>query len=459
MTHADNRIAYFDQIALELQRVTDRRQLMQALWVYERPVDLDALRAFHRRFGSGLMGRLVQRSLLPFGRPRWISAPGPHSDIEIAEKPRPRDEFMDWADEQAKRFIDPERGPGWVMGVLPMTDGSTAVSVVCSHCLADGVGMLTTVHNAVTGVAPDFGYPPAGSRLSLAADLRDAVREIPEGLRAARALAADRLRTRGRDTRPRTRRPDAPRPDSAEPEDPALDRVVAIPSIVTMIDTAAWDAAASRIGGNSYALVAGFAAKVAERLGRARDSDGKVTLVIAGNARQNAEDDRALAMSFASTVIDPHDVANDLTPARDAIRAAREQAGRADPTSKQYPLVAWIPRRAAMSVVQSMFSYSDSLPSSCSNLGEMPRHLLDVDGTPADIGFARAIDRGVTLRDLHRSQGTLVVLSGRINGRIWLAVEAYQLGAENSRARLHGIVDGTLAEFGVTATSLSGANG
>lgn len=442
MTLQDNRIDYFDQIALELLRVTDRRQLMQALWVYEHPIDLDAVRAFHRRYGSGLMGRLVRRSALPFGRPRWVSAPGPQSELAIAEKPRPREQFMEWADEQAKRFIDPERGPGWVMGVQPLTDGATAVSVVSSHCLADGVGMLMTVHNAVTGATPDFGYPEVGSKVSLAEDLRDAVREIPAGVRAARAMVADRLRSRRRGE---------PRPAvPAEPQDPALDRVVDIPTVVALVDTATWDATAARLAGNSYALVAAFAAKVAERLGRARASDGTVTLVIAGNARENlAEDDRALAMSFASAVIDPHDVTKDLTAARDAIRAAREQAGGADPASAQFPLVAWVPRRTATAVVQSMFSYSDSLPSSCSNLGDLPGHLVNLDGTPAEIGFARAIDQNVTLRDLHRSHGTLVVLSGRINGTIFLAVEAYELGADNSRRRLQGIVEQVLAEFGI----------
>lgn len=444
MTAGDGRIDYFDQIALELLRVTDRRQLMQAIWVYEHPIDLAGVRSFHRRYGSGLMGRLVQRSALPFGRPRWVSTPGPQGDLQIAEKPRPRSDLMDFADEQAKRFIDPERGPGWVMGVQPMTDGSTAVSIVSSHCLADGVGMLLTVHNTVMGTPADFGYPPVSARPRVLTDLREAVREIPAGVRAARALLADRRRSRGDGGRP-------PAPDTLD--DPALDRVVDIPSVVSYADIADWDAAADRLGGNSYALVAGFAAKVAEKLGRGRESDGTVTLVIAGNGRQDLEDDRALAMTFASAVIHPSDVTKDLTEAREAIRAARDQAKtETNAAARQFPLVAWIPRRTATAVVESMFSYSDALPSSCSNLGEMPAHLLNLDGTPAEHGFARAIDQNVTLRDLHRSHGTLVVLSGRIDGKIWFSVEGYELGAENSRERLQGIVDTTLAEFGVTGT-------
>ena len=447
-TH-DTRLDYFDQIALELLRVTARRQLMQAVWIYRHPVDLDALQAFQRRFGSGLMGRLVERSILPFARPRWVSVPGTDVPVRIAEKARPREELMDWVEEEAKRPIDPVGGPGWDLGVLPMTDGSTAVSIVFSHCLVDGGGLVLTVHNAVSGTPADFGYPGPRSKsraAALAADLRDTVREIPAGLRALTELVRMTAGTGGDGA------PGSPRP--AESDDPDLSRVVDIPSVVATVDTGVWDDRAAALGGNSYALVAGFTAKLAEHLGRRRP-DGSVTLVIAGNGRSSADDDRALAMTFANATLDPVEVTEDLSAARDSIRAAREQAkGGPDPTSKLYPLVAWSPRRTATAVAGRLFSYADSLPSSCSNLGDVPGHLANLDGTPAEHVIARSVDQNVTLRDLHRSHGTLVVVSGRINGRLWLAVEAYELGAENSRQRLRRIVEATLSEFGVEGVFL-----
>ncbi len=446
-TH-DNRLNYFDQIALELLRVTARRQLMQAVWVYEHPVDLEGLKLFQRRFGSGLMGRLVERSALPFARPRWVSVSGPDGELRVAAPARPRKELMDWVDEQSKRPIDPVTGPGWDLGVLPMTDGSTAVSIVFSHCLVDGGGLVLTVHNAVSGTPADFGYPPPQSRsrvAALAADLRDTVREIPPGLRALAALAK---MLAGR------RNGGAAGPETPElPDDPALDRVVDIPSVIATVDTAEWDARAAALGGNSYALVAGVTAKLAEHLGRRRP-DGSVTLVIAGNGRSSADDDRALAMTFANATLDAGGVTKDLSAARDLIRAAREQVkDRPDPTSRLYPLVAWSPQRTATAVAGLMFSYADSLPSSCSNLGDIPGHLANLDGSNAEHVIARSVDQNVTLRDLRRSHGTLVVVSGRINGRIWIAVEAYELGAENSRERLHTTVEQTLAEFGIDSAT------
>jgi hypothetical protein len=275
----------------------------------------------------------------------------------------------------------------------------------------------------------------------LVADLRDTVREIPEGLRALTALAKGAAEKRG---------DGAPTPAPDVLDDPALDRVIDVPSVIATVDTAVWDARAEELGGNSYALVAGVTARLAERLGRRRDSDGTVTLSIAGNGRTSVDDDRAQAMVFANAVIDPAEVTRDLSPARARIRAARDQAkGQPDPTSKLYPLVAWSPRRTAMAVVARLFSYADSLPSSCSNLGEIPGYFANLDGTAAEYVVARAVDKNVTLRDLHRSHGTLVVVSGRINGRIWISVEAYELGAENSRSHLRSIIEGTLSEFGV----------
>ena len=98
-----------------------------------------------------------------------------------------------------------------------------------------------------------------------------------------------------------------------------------------------------------------------------------------------------------------------------------------------------------------MFAYSESLPVSCSNLGDLPPELARVDGTDAEYVFIRAIDSDVTMGELQRSHGQLVVVSGRINGKISISVEAYQLDAENTKARLLDITKQTLSEFGLNA--------
>ncbi len=435
---------YFDQTAFELLRATGRGQLIQGVWIYDHPVDTDGLARFHAQLATGLLGRLIERSPLPFSRARWVSAPGPSSPVINESRPRPRSEVMAWADEFATRPIDPQRGPGWLLGVLPLTDGSTAITLVGSHCLIDGGGSMLAVWNAVTGNQRDLGYPPAASRTladAVSQDLRASARELPRLLSALKDAGRHTLRSR-RKAAPKPKQPPTAAPDAHD------DTIVEIPSVVAFFDTEQWDAKAESLGGNTYSLVAGFSAKLAAHLDRRRQSDGTVTLVMARNARESLDDDRALAMTFASVGVDPAGVTGDLTDARIAIREARERAQREpDPSLLLLPIVPWFPRRMARILIGQMFAYDEALPVSCSNLGEIPSEIANLDGSPSVFFFARSFDQNVTLRDLKRSQGTFVVVSGRLNGRIWIAVEAYQLGADNTSARLRELMEKTLAEF------------
>ncbi len=84
------------------------------------------------------------------------------------------------------------------MAVLPLTDGSTAVSAVGTHCLADGGAAVLTFFEAVVGNTRDLGYPLPHSRSRVRAalaDLRDTVRAAPEIGRTL-VVAAKLLRRR-----------------------------------------------------------------------------------------------------------------------------------------------------------------------------------------------------------------------------------------------------------------------
>ena len=124
---------------------------------------LMGLRRFHRNLGCGLLGRRIERSPLPFARDRWVKAAA-SEDIDIAATPRRRADVSAWADERARLPIDPEWGPGWHLGVLPLEDGGTAVSLVASHTVVDAVGFGQAIADAAEGRTRDLGYPPAGSR-------------------------------------------------------------------------------------------------------------------------------------------------------------------------------------------------------------------------------------------------------------------------------------------------------
>ena len=69
---------------------------------------------------------------------------------------------------------------------------------------------------------------------------------------------------------------------------------VVVPAITIFVDLGDFDARAEALGGTSYSLIAGFAAKLGERMGRRRAADGAVTLIIPVSDR-TLDDTRANA--------------------------------------------------------------------------------------------------------------------------------------------------------------------
>ncbi|BBY61243.1 hypothetical protein [Mycolicibacterium sarraceniae] len=439
----EHRLEFFDQTAFEMMRATGRGQLMQCVWVYEHPVDFEGLRRFHRNFAQSHGGRHIERSPLPFGRPRWVKPGHAPSEIQINETARPRAELMDWADELASLPIDPEHGPTWYLVVQPLTDGSTAISMVGSHVIGDGIGAGLAVFEAVTDTVRDAGYDRPGSRTrrqALAADARQVVRDLPVTRKAlvnGAKLVWGKRRELAQSRKTRAGQP--------------IEEFVSVPSAAVIVDIAEWDARAESLGGNGYSLLVGFTAQVAKHMGRCRRSDGAVTLVIAINLRESLEDDRALAMAFANATVDPEKVTVDLTEARTVVREARQMAKeQTDPTMELLPLMPWLPKAAVKAVAELLFSYSEDLPVSCSNLGDLPPQIAQVDGTTAELVILRALDQNVTMREIERSRGQLVVVSARVNGKVSISIEAYEIGAENTKQQLRELAETTLTEFGLT---------
>ena len=442
----DNQLAFLDQALFAGHRITGQNEIMQAVWVYEHPIDFDELRRVHHNLDYGLLGRRIERSPLPFGRHRWVSGRGP-SDIDIAESARPRAEVSDWADERAQLPIDPERGPGWHFGVLPLTDGSTAVSLVVSHYLVDGVGVFVSLFDASLGNTRDLGYPPPRSRSRLRATVQDArqtARDAPEVLRALVA-AAKMGRDYWRHARPRPPEP-VNLPERGEYE--ADDEAVVVPwgSIHVKLDD--WEARAQALGGTSNTLAAGLAAKLGERMGRRR-ADGTVNLLIL--ASQRTEDDtRALALSYPRVSVDATRVTTDLRDARAAVRQALK-TGRetADMSLRFAPLTLLTPKRMLKRMVEASLTEPDR-PVVYSHLGEPPPGARGVDGTDAEYVTARGTKQHLTRRWLEQTGGEAILLSARFPDKMSMTFQAYQPGADNTKAAVRELVASTLAEFGLT---------
>ncbi|MDT5357567.1 MAG: hypothetical protein QOJ56_6099 [Mycobacterium sp.] len=440
----DNRLAFVDHGLFTQHHAVGRNLVIQCVWVYEHPIDFDGVRRFHHNLGRGLLGRRIERSPLPFARHHWVLDRGP-SDIDIDESARPRAELSDWADERAQLPIDPERGPGWHLGVLPLTDGSTAVSLVLSHYLIDGLGLVLVLIDAVMGNTRDLGYPPPRSRTRLRAvaqDARQTARDAPEVARALGVAVKQARRQRQRAAQSPASRPAALRGgDGDEP--------IVVPGITIAIDVADWDARANALGGTTNTLGAGFAAKLGELLGRRRAGDGAVTLQLPLSERTEG-DARANAMAFARVSLDPTRVTKDLRDARSAIKQALRTLGETPDDSSQ---VAWLalfaPKRAFRRMDDATVADPDS-PVFYSNLGDVGSVVNRLDGTAAEYATARVTAQVETRRWLERMGGQMIVQSLRLPDSFVISVNAYQPGAENTKPALRELAAHTLAEFDLT---------
>nr|WP_231995928.1 hypothetical protein [Mycobacterium sp. 852002-51163_SCH5372311] len=449
-TRPDNLLTYVDQALFTGQRVTGPKQVMQVVGVYEHPIDLDGLRRFHRNLGYGLLGRRVERSPLPFARYRWVLDRGP-SDIDFAESARPRAELSDWADERTQLPVDPEWGPSWHLGVLPLTDGSTAFSLVISHYVLDGLGLVLSILDAIMGTERDLGYPPPHSRTRWRAVVEDARQTAVQAPEVARAVAAAAKQAREHRQELGQSRKARPRARTEGDTDKAADDFIVVPNVTVLVDLNDWDARAQALGGTSKTLVAGFVAKFGEHIGRRRAGDGAVTLQLPMSTRSEG-DTRANAVSFVRVSVDTTQVTTDLRELRADIKQALQTLPETpNEAALLAPLIPFVPKRVLKRLGEvDATVLGEDLPVLCSNLGEFGAVVCRLDGTDAEYVTGRLAFQQLTRQWLDRLGGLMTVQSWRLPDRIVISVGAYQPGAENTKPAMREIAARTLDDFNLT---------
>ena len=440
----DNRLAYVDQASFLMMRAV-HGALIQVIWIYDRAVNVDGLRRFQRNLGCGLLGRRIERSPLPFARDHWVMSPA-SEDIDIAATPRRRAEVSAWADERARLSIDPEWGPGWHLGVLPLEDGGAAVSLVVSHTIVDAIGFGQAIADAAEGRTRSLGYPPAGSRTlrqALREDLQQTVKDLPDIAQALGAAARWIWPDRKGFTSWIKAAPPAPRTAGN-------DQAVEVPALTAYIDLAEWDARAKSLGASSNSLAAGVACRLAVRVGRVHD-DGTVTLRFPVTLRTEG-DTRGNALTIVDVTVDPTHAATDLgeihVKITQAILAAMENSN--DENSATLPLAVLIPRRVNRRLA-GMAAGGASLAVTCSNIGDLSAAANRPDGTDADYAYLRNLEPEITKSTLEHMGGQLFIGSGRVHGKMFIRISAYLLGRPNTKNELREVISRTFAEFDLNA--------
>jgi hypothetical protein len=302
------------------------------------------------------------------------------------------------------------------------------------------------VVEAACGYDYAIKWPAAASRRrwrAMREDARQTARDIPGMGRAVVAAARFARRNRG-GAGSATPLPTKP------PASPAADERITLPVATIFVDADEWDARAYSLGGTSNTLLAGLAARLAQRVGRVA-ADGSVALTLPVNERTTG-DTRANAITNVDLTVDPAPATTDLREIRAAIKQALICCQ--EVPNERWALLPLAPL-APQWLLRRMVSVSAGSATSVvsSNLGVVNPAAYRPDGTDADYFAMKSLGPGVTKAIMHRLGGLLVLLSGRARGRVFVSVLAYQPGRPNSNDALRQDLLSAISDFSLTATT------
>ncbi|WP_424184805.1 hypothetical protein ACOBQX_23325 [Actinokineospora sp. G85] len=160
---------------------------VQLLWRLAGPLDATLVRQVHAALAQGPLSRRLAEARLPLARPLWTRSPLAHPP-RIDRGPLAPHEVLDWSDTACRTELDAHGGTGWELAAANVTDGTSVVSLVGSHALTDGQGLLAAVTLAVSG-----HVSPGSARASI---MDDALDLLGEGGRTLARLELARLRAR-----------------------------------------------------------------------------------------------------------------------------------------------------------------------------------------------------------------------------------------------------------------------
>jgi hypothetical protein len=225
---------------------------------------------------------------------------------------------------------------------------------------------------------------------------------------------------------------------------------IELPAATVFVDIDEWDAVARALGGTPNSLLAGMAAKLAQRVGRVTPGEGLANLAVPINERFDG-DTRANAVGNADVTVDPTKVTSDLREVRAAVKEALIRAQETpDERFALLPVVPFLPKRVIRKMVSVAAGGTTAVCSS--NLGDVAPATNRPDGTEADSFSMRSLYPRVTRGMMDRAGGLMGLLSGRVNGQVFVSVLAYDPARPGSVSALQETIFRTLADFSLTAT-------
>lgn len=436
----DDVLCYMDQGSFVGLRALGHGPALHLTWLYPHAIDEAAVRQFSERLAPGLLGRLLQRSPLPWGRHRWVANPVP-GPVTWFRDPLPREYLPTLRRMLLDLPVDPERGPGWRLAVHALEGGGGALTMLVSHTIADMQATSQAIADAVAGRHLDHRFPAPSWRWSpimLARDSVESVRALPGVWRALAALV--RRSGNGRVSLSRSgfraRR-------SHDRFEPAAD----VPLLQVVMDAGACRQRASDLGVASNTLIMAFAARLAFRMGRV-DASGRVKLALPVSDRHSG-DRRGNALRSITVMADPDACHNQPRALQRDLKASLASLIRhGDDLSPLFPLIPYVPLRLARHLAWVMLGAD--LPVGCSLIGDLPPDMNRPCGE-ASLLHVSLLER-YTASELERLGGVLFIPCFRVGERLLLTVSGYVPGRATTRAELAPFVREALADMGLCAT-------
>lgn len=418
-----------------------RQPVLHFCWLYPHVLDENIVRQFNEQLSHTLLGRLLQRSALPWGRHRWVKQIVP-APVIWSKDPVSIEDLSSWQNSLTDVVIDPEHGPGWLMTVKYIEGGGSAMSILVSHTIADGHATIQAVVDAIARRHHHSQFPLPSWRWSpvmMARDCIEFARALPDVGLALRALFQRERQARGTIkrsiARPRSRKNDVG------------DMEVNVPSLHVAMDKTELEKKASELGVAGNTLLVAFAVRLAFLLGRV-DSQGRVKLVLPVSDRL-PEDLRGNALQAVTVLTDPETCCRKPIILQRELRSALASLLRhGDELTPLLPLLPYVPIWLARHL--EGVALGDDMPVGCSLLGDLPESLSQPFGKPAQLQLL--LQERATLSQLIDQGGRLYMLFYGCNDQVKVYISCYDENHVTSRIELKSFVEKALLDLVLKAT-------
>jgi diacylglycerol O-acyltransferase len=435
---AGNILCYADQASFMGLRTLGRQPVIHLCWCYSHVLDESVVHEFNERLSQTLLGRLLQRSALPWGRHRWVTNPFP-APVMWSKEPIAFEGLASWQNSLIDTRLDPEHGPGWLLIVKLIEGGGCAMSILVSHTIADGHATIQSIVDAISGRHHHTQLPRPSWRWSPVMMVRDCLetaRALPDVARAFIALFQRKRQVRGpiKLSLPRT----------GFGRNDVENLAVGAPSLHVAMNKSAFEKRALELGVAGNTLLVAFAVRLAFLLGRV-DSQGRVKLVLPVSNRL-PDDLRGNALQAVSVKTDPETCYKTPGILQRELRSALASLLRqGDELTPLLPLVPYVPMWLARHL--EGVALGDDLPVGCSLLGDLPESLSEPCGKGSQLQWLS--QERITQSQLIAQGGILYLLFYACKEQVKVYVSCYAADRVTSRIELEPFVEKALSDLGL----------